>query len=303
MTLTLPNNIANGTTADAAPVEENYNLIEQYINDQCVLKDGSVAMGAPLLLWADPTQPLHAATKAYVDAVFPIGIMMPYGGNTSPDDAHWKLCNGQGVSKTTFQQLFACIGYRYSPEGTSGDTFYLPNMRGRVPIGFDEREEGADTRFDTTGKTGGSFAVPIRNHVHPHPHTHPQTVHNHPMPHTHEHPHTHPIPHSHPTAITTATRQNSTPGATASLMTASGTGVSDSQTNNPVASAPQPSTPNSGAVSEATTGGVSTANTSNSAAVATGAVSVTDTSNPTGGVNTPDLVPPYVTMSYIIRVA
>lgn len=46
----------------------------------------------------------------------------------------WLLCYGQSISKTTYLDLFAAIGYTY---GGSGDNFNVPDMRGRVPVGLD----------------------------------------------------------------------------------------------------------------------------------------------------------------------
>jgi microcystin-dependent protein len=44
----------------------------------------------------------------------------------------WLGCNGQLVSISQFQALFAAIGTTYGGDGSS--TFGLPDLRGRVPI-------------------------------------------------------------------------------------------------------------------------------------------------------------------------
>lgn len=301
MTLTLPNDIVNQTPADATAVEQNYNLIEQYINNDLINRDGSVAMTAPLLLAGDPTQPNAAATKAYVDAVLPIGLMIPYGGVAAPAGGKWALCNGASLATATYPELFAVIGYRY---GGSGASFALPNMRQRFPIGVDDRAAGtADTRFDATGKIGGTWTVPIPQH------SHPQTVHQHAMPHTHEHPHTHVMPHTHEhphthtETVSTSVRQSAASGTTNSFMPSGSDGTTRVVANNPTITVGQPneattgpvSTPSTGVVSEATTGPVSTPNTASSTAVATGNTGVTGTAA--------QLIPQFVVMSYLMRVA
>jgi hypothetical protein len=83
VTLLLPNDIANDTPANAVPVEQNYNVIEDYINRECIVRDGSLAMTGQLLLVGDPTQPLAAAAKQYVDAILPVGVILPFGGLAS----------------------------------------------------------------------------------------------------------------------------------------------------------------------------------------------------------------------------
>lgn len=67
MALNLPFVIANDTPADANEVMSNFLAIRQYVNQEMLPKDGSVAMTGRLLLSADPTAANHAANKKYVD--------------------------------------------------------------------------------------------------------------------------------------------------------------------------------------------------------------------------------------------
>lgn len=46
----------------------------------------------------------------------------------------WVLAYGQSLSKTTYPDLFAAIGYTF---GGSGDNFNVPDMRGRTAAGLD----------------------------------------------------------------------------------------------------------------------------------------------------------------------
>lgn len=78
----------------------------------------------------------------------PIGVIMPFGSDTIPDN--WLLCNGQAVSRTTYQELFNAIGTTYGT-GDGFTTFNLPNLQGKVPVG----KNANDTDFDTLGETGG----------------------------------------------------------------------------------------------------------------------------------------------------
>lgn len=52
----------------------------------------------------------------------PVGTVAIWGGGANIPD-HWLLCEGQGVSATSYPQLFQAIGYQW---GGSGDTFLLP---------------------------------------------------------------------------------------------------------------------------------------------------------------------------------
>lgn len=78
----------------------------------------------------------------------PIGAIMPFGSDTIPDN--WLLCNGQAISRTTYQDLFNTIGITYG-SGDGFTTFNLPDLQGKIPVGLDEN----DTDFDTLGNTGG----------------------------------------------------------------------------------------------------------------------------------------------------
>ena len=77
------------------------------------------------------------------------GGIMPYGGSSAP--SNWLLCDGTAVSRTTYAALFAVLGTAYGT-GDGSTTFNLPNLKGRVPVGFDSTQ----TEFDTLGETGGA---------------------------------------------------------------------------------------------------------------------------------------------------
>lgn len=77
----------------------------------------------------DPT----GAINAIAELICPAGSIVPSLTNIEPN-AGWKLCNGQSLSKAEFPRLYAMIGGAF---GESGDTFALPDLRGRFPVGAD----------------------------------------------------------------------------------------------------------------------------------------------------------------------
>lgn len=92
---------------------------------------------------------IERAINAQVSGdTLPIGTMLPFAGVTIPEN--WLLCDGRAISRTTYAQLYNVIGTRYGT-GDGSTTFNLPNMKGRVPVGYDATQ----TEFNTTGKTGG----------------------------------------------------------------------------------------------------------------------------------------------------
>src|ERR671914_2125410 len=63
----------------------------------------------------------------------------------------WALCNGQLLPINQNQALFALLGTRYGGNGQTN--FALPNLRGRVPIHFDDSHD--------LGEAAGSTSVTV----------------------------------------------------------------------------------------------------------------------------------------------
>jgi microcystin-dependent protein len=73
----------------------------------------------------------------------------------------WALCNGQSLPINQNQALFALLGTTYGGNGQT--TFNLPNLRGRVPIGFG----GSYTLGEAAGETAHTITMgemPAHNH-------------------------------------------------------------------------------------------------------------------------------------------
>ena len=60
-----------------------------------------------------------------------IGEIRVFGGNFAPVD--WAFCNGQLLPIADYTALYTLIGTTYGGDGTN--TFALPNLQSRVPIG------------------------------------------------------------------------------------------------------------------------------------------------------------------------
>jgi microcystin-dependent protein len=61
-----------------------------------------------------------------------VGEVRMFGGSFAP--AGWAFCNGQSLSVSEYQALFALIGTTYGGNGTT--TFDLPNLQGRLCVGM-----------------------------------------------------------------------------------------------------------------------------------------------------------------------
>ncbi len=110
---------------------------------------------------ADITGRVYQATHMLV----PPGSVVAYIASSAPGG--WLLCDGSAISRTTYSILFGIIGTTYG-SGDGSTTFTLPDMRGRVPVGYGS---GAGLSARTMAATGGeethtltSDEMPSHNH-------------------------------------------------------------------------------------------------------------------------------------------
>lgn len=108
----------------------------------------------------------NVSGRVYQDAfmLVPPGSIMPYAVSSAPGG--WLLCDGSAVSRSTYATLFSLIGSTYG-NGNGYNTFNLPDMRGRMIVGFNS----SDTSFDSLGETGGSKTATLTTNELP-AHTH-----------------------------------------------------------------------------------------------------------------------------------
>jgi microcystin-dependent protein len=74
--------------------------------------------------------------------VVPVGSIMPFAGETLPPG--YLLCDGSEQSRTVYARLFTIIGFRYRNQSLlqGFQTFALPDLRGRFPLGRENMENG-----------------------------------------------------------------------------------------------------------------------------------------------------------------
>lgn len=87
-----------------------------------------------------------AGNHTHSDLGAPVGSIMIWAGSSAPTG--WLLCDGTAYSTATYAALYAVIGTTY---GSGTGTFYVPNLKGRIPVGLDATQ----TQFDSRGETGG----------------------------------------------------------------------------------------------------------------------------------------------------
>lgn len=88
---------------------------------------------------------LTAKVQDIQNNMVPAGTVVAFAGSQAPKG--WLLCDGSVKSKSQFEKLYNAIGYAH---GGSGDTFNLPDYRGRFLRGVDGgtgRDPDAAARF------------------------------------------------------------------------------------------------------------------------------------------------------------
>jgi microcystin-dependent protein len=98
----------------------------------------------------------------------PAGVVLPFGGNRLPPG--WLLCDGSEVKKTDFFLLWEAIGHNFRDPQLLSDlgvnTFALPDMRGRFPLGLDNiggqsANRVTDLAADSIGGNSGNESKDI----------------------------------------------------------------------------------------------------------------------------------------------
>ena len=82
-----------------------------------------------------------------------MGTILPFAFNYAP--SYFDFCNGQQYRVSQYQALFALLGKFYGGDGAT--TFNLPNLQGRMPIGFGQLQ----TVIHNMGDTGGTANVQL----------------------------------------------------------------------------------------------------------------------------------------------
>lgn len=111
---------------------------------------GSLNLFLAWLLDGDGAISEEAAATAS-DYLTPIGAILLWSGSNVPTD-NWRVCNGQALSRTTYDTLFSRCGTTWG-SGDGSTTFNIPNFQDRIPVGAGS--------YAGLGQTAGSRYVTL----------------------------------------------------------------------------------------------------------------------------------------------
>ena len=121
-------------------------------------------LGTDVALTSNANIQFSGRVKDKTGDIMPVGTILPYAGSTAPGG--WLVCDGSAQLRAgAYADLFAAIGTTYG-KGDNLNTFNIPDLRARVPVG-----KSADAEFNSLGKTGGekthtltTAEMPSHNH-------------------------------------------------------------------------------------------------------------------------------------------
>jgi len=122
--------------------------------------------------------PKGSSFESVKPPTIPSGVIEMFAGSTAPNG--WLMCDGSSVSRITYSDLFKVIGTTYGV-GNSNNTFALPDMRGRMPIGVGT---GTGLTARNLAATAGAETATLSEANLP-SHTHTATVGTESVTHTH----------------------------------------------------------------------------------------------------------------------
>lgn len=121
-----------------------------------------IATEAEVLAAVDASRAVSPAGIASLNLV-PIATILPYAADVVTLPNNWLFCDGSAVSRSNYQNLFTAIHTVYGA-GNGSTTFNLPDLRGRVPMGWGQgagltdrilgQKVGAETHLLTAAQSG-----------------------------------------------------------------------------------------------------------------------------------------------------
>lgn len=116
--------------------------------------EGDVVLLAITKKHIDDISDVVDSIEGFENSLVPAGGITMFAGGVAPTG--YLLCDGSAVSRETYADLFAVISDTYG-EGDGSTTFNLPDLKGKVVVGYDS----TDTDFDALAEEGGVKEVTL----------------------------------------------------------------------------------------------------------------------------------------------
>ena len=137
-------------------------LSERVIANKTELTD-SISTDYFMVYRATATPALRKISKATLFSTagtVPTASIMPYAGDTPPSG--YLFCDGSEQSQAQYPELFTILGYKYRAAGLLNglNTFALPDLRGRFPLGRENMDNGNTVPLEISATSVTMTAIP-----------------------------------------------------------------------------------------------------------------------------------------------
>jgi microcystin-dependent protein len=159
---TLSTTLATGTITVSPGGSYVTALSERVIANKTEITD-SISTDYFLVYRATATPALRKISKATLFSTagtVPTGSIFPFAGETLPSG--YLLCDGSEQSQGVYPELFNVVGYKYKALGLlrGYNTFALPDLRGRFPLGRENMDNGNTVSIQISATSVLMAAIP-----------------------------------------------------------------------------------------------------------------------------------------------
>lgn len=148
-----PENLPSGTRTFTVPVPDDLEWIAIFKGALALLTNSDNFQEFGALLPADVAERFMEMWLEIGEDMMPIGTILPFAGSVLPDKFLW--ATGGLINVAEYADLYDVIGDVFADGAyTPGVTFYLPDLKARVPVGV---HTGYPSLF-SFGQDGGEIA-------------------------------------------------------------------------------------------------------------------------------------------------
>lgn len=121
--ITIPHTFLKGRGANATKFNSNFDALKESVNNTIDEFDTKTNLS------------LNNIDDTGLDAILPVGAIIPLTRTSAPTNSRLLLCNGASVSRSLYSKLFNIIGTHFGV-GNGSTTFNLPDYRGQFLRGL-----------------------------------------------------------------------------------------------------------------------------------------------------------------------
>ena len=148
--------IGDVTTNVSVPFNGTQNIVQLNTGINPLFVNNKTAVSAinetdVFLVYQQGATQLNKVTRSVLlrgIGVVPVGSIMPFAGSVVPPG--YLLCDGSEQSRSIYSQLYSVIGFSYRSQSLlqGFQTFALPDLRGRFPLGKENMDNGTTVNIE-----------------------------------------------------------------------------------------------------------------------------------------------------------